>query len=79
MKADCFKALLVVAPILIGAAVTPASAVPATWSPLELLKSTKSTSVQPVHCLRVRHTHRRCTLWRNGVCRRWVKYTHRCG
>lgn len=61
------------------ASLAPASAVSAPQTPLTPLIGAESGKVQTVHCRAFLHTHRRCTLRRLGVCRRWVSYTHRCG
>ena len=58
--------------------------VPAEASPLPPPKANFFTmqngeKLQTVHCRRYLHTHRRCTLWRRGVCRRSVTFRHRCG
>lgn len=80
MTANRLKAFLTAAPIIVGfASIAPAVAAPAAPTLLKLHTISQSKKVQKVHCRRVRHTHRRCTLWRGGVCRRWVQYTHRCG
>ena len=76
-RAAACLALLI--PIIGISQVAPAGAVPA--SPLQItpLTSSQSTTVQTVHCRRYLHTHRICTLWSGGYCRRWIRYSHRCG
>lgn len=67
-------------PIVLGmAAVAPAGAAPASPAQLKLLTWNQSVKLQTVHCRRFIHVHRRCVLWRGGICRRWVRYRHRCG
>lgn len=57
-----------------------AVAAPALTPPqLNLLIGNENANIQTVHCRRFVHVHRRCVVWRGGVCRRWVRYRHRCG
>ncbi|MEM7748592.1 MAG: hypothetical protein AAF346_10100 [Pseudomonadota bacterium] len=80
MNTSKFIAIAAAAPMVIGVALTaPAVAAPFAASKLQLLTTSPKAQVQDVHCRRFVHAHRRCTLWRGGVCRRWVTYRHRCG
>lgn len=80
MKTATYFASAAILPIMMGmATLVPASATPASPTQLKLLAGNQSANVQTVHCRRFVHVHRRCVVWRAGVCRRWVKYRHRCG
>jgi hypothetical protein len=80
MKISSVFASTAILPILMGMAqLAPAAAATPTPTQLRLLFGDHSANVQTVDCRGYVHTHRRCTLWRAGVCRRWVSYTHRCG
>lgn len=82
MKALKVLASATLLPMVVGMAhLTPAAAAP-TLAPtyqFKLLFGDQNATVQTVRCRRYIHVHRRCTLWRGGICRRWVSYTHRCG
>lgn len=81
MKASKFAAGVIL-PFLVLAQASSADAAPASAAAagqLGLLIGAQAATVQTVHCRTFVHVHRRCTLWRGGVCRRWVKYRHRCG
>lgn len=66
-------------PIIMGLAqLAPASAALISAAPFKFLVGDQSARVQMVHCRHFVHVHRRCTLWSAGICRRWVRYTHRC-
>lgn len=80
MKTSTVLASAAIIPIMMGMA-QPAPAAAAAPAPtqLKLLLGDQRAQVQTVHCRSFVHVHRRCTLWRAGVCRRWVKYYHRCG
>jgi hypothetical protein len=45
---------------------------------LTTLQSHTSPLVEPAHCRRYVHTHRRCVRWRRGICRSWRTWRHRC-
>lgn len=75
-SAACLGLLL---PIMGIAQVAPAGAVSASPAQIAPLTGSQSTTMQTVHCRRYFHTHRRCLVWRYGVCHRWVTYRHRCG
>lgn len=72
----CLALLL---PIMGIAHVAPAGAVPASPVQIAPIISSQGPTLQTVDCRRHVHTHRRCTLRRGGICRRWITYTHRCG
>lgn len=68
--------------VMIGMAhLSPATAAAAAPAPaqIKLLFGDQGANLQTVHCRRFLHTHRRCAVWAGGYCRRWVRYTHRCG
>lgn len=70
----------ILVPIVLGtAALAPVSAAPASPAQLKLLTGNQSAKSQKVHCRRFIHVHPRCVVWRGGLCRRWVRYRHRCG
>lgn len=79
MKA--FRALVsaVILPIMVTAHAGPVGAAAPSPAQLERLIGSQAAPVQPVHCRRYLHTHRRCVLWQGGDCHRWVDYRHRCG
>ncbi|MFM1814072.1 MAG: hypothetical protein RLZ98_767 [Pseudomonadota bacterium] len=80
MKVSTVLASAAILPIMIGMAqLAPAAAAAPAPTQLKFLFGNQNANVQTVHCRRFVHVHRRCTLWRGGVCRRWIKYTHRCG
>lgn len=80
MNTTNMLALAITAPLMIGLALSaPAVAAPLAPAKLDVLTKGPKAQLQPVHCRRFVHVHRRCTLWRGGVCRRWVTYRHRCG
>ena len=80
MKASRLLAAIAMIPIMIGSThIAAAGPVPLSLNKFELLKSSQNAKLKTVHCRRFVHVHRRCTLWRGGVCRRWVSYRHRCG
>jgi hypothetical protein len=80
MRTSRVLASAAILPLIMGMAhLAPASAAPVSAAQLKLLAGNQSANVQSVHCRRFVHVHRRCVVWRAGVCRRWVKYRHRCG
>ena len=80
MKVSKVLAFMTLLPIMTGMAhVAPADAAPAPPTQLKKIAGGQSPKVQTVHCRRYVHVHRRCVVWRGGVCRRWVRYRHRCG
>ncbi len=80
MRVPTVAAFALILPIIMGMALpTPAVAVPASPTQYKLIAGDQSATVQKVDCRRYVHTHRRCTVWQGGACRRWVTYTHRCG
>lgn len=79
---NAYKALAVatILPFVMGIThLAPAVAAPAITTQFKLIASGENSQMQTVDCRRYVHSHRRCTLWAGGVCRRWVRYTHRCG
>lgn len=80
MKVSKLVASTTILLIMMGMAhLSAAAAAAPAPAQLKLLFGDQSTNLQTVHCRRFVHVHRRCTLWRGGICRRWVRYTHRCG
>lgn len=80
MKAYKVLAVASILPFMMGIAhLAPASATPAIATQSKLIAGGQNSQVQTVDCRSYVHVHRRCTLWRGGVCRRWIKFTHRCG
>ena len=56
-----------------------ASAAPLPLAGAGVPVKSEAATLQLIHCRVYLHSHRRCTAWRAGVCRRWVTYRHRCG
>jgi len=80
MKSHNVSVSAVLVSIILGmGALAPAGAAAISPAKLKLLTGNQSAKVQTVHCRRFVHVHRRCVAWRAGVCRRWVRYRHRCG
>jgi hypothetical protein len=42
------------------------------------LENSEDASVTPIHCRRYRHCHSRCVRRAFGICRKRVRYCHRC-
>ncbi len=78
MKASTLAPAVIV-PFMLAAQLSLADAAPVFSPQLSLFVGTPVATVQTVHCRQFVHVHRRCVVWRGGICRQWVRYQHRCG